>query len=45
MSTLDAISAGTNLANKAWGWGDRAAKAEVYDDDPGAYTEYEDDVS
>lgn len=45
MSTLDAIAAGTTLANKAWGWGDKAAKAEVYDEDPGAYTEHKDDVS
>lgn len=45
MSTLDAISAGTNLVNKDWGWGDKAAKAVVYGADPGAYTTYENNVS
>lgn len=43
MSTLDAISAGTNLASKDWGWGDKAGKAAVYDADPGAYTQSQDE--
>jgi hypothetical protein len=44
MSTLDAISAGTNLVNKDWGWGDKTGKAAVYGADPGAYTQSQDEA-
>jgi hypothetical protein len=40
MDTIDLLKAGTNLANKDFGLGDKAGQAVAYSADPGAYTQY-----